>query len=101
MLKVFANRWASFHTPVMTTVFNLHPDFCRRDTDKGTDTDFDKVLTDLAKAPGAPSTTVMKIQITSIGDEYRWSSCRRRLYMSPRLPPRILEPQRKTLTVGR
>ena len=62
MNKVFANRWTVFHTPVMTVDFNLHPEFCRRDTDKGTDTDFDKVITDLAKTPGAPSATVMKFQ---------------------------------------
>ena len=46
----------------MTVVFKLHPEFCRRDTDNRTDTDFDKVVTDLAKAPGTPSATVMKIQ---------------------------------------
>ena len=46
----------------MTTVFKLHPEFCRRNKDKGTDSDFDKVITDLAKVPGSPSGTVMKIQ---------------------------------------
>jgi hypothetical protein len=44
-----------------TVVFKLHPEFCRRDTDKRTDTDFEKVITDLAKAPGTPS-TFMKLQ---------------------------------------
>jgi hypothetical protein len=39
--QVFANRWASFHTPVMTVVFKLHPEFCRLDTEKGSVTDFD------------------------------------------------------------
>ena len=33
-----------------------------RDTDKGAEADFDKVITDLAKAPGAPSATLMKLQ---------------------------------------
>jgi hypothetical protein len=28
--------------------FKLHPEFYRRDTDKGTDADFDKVITDFA-----------------------------------------------------
>jgi hypothetical protein len=42
--------------------FNLHPEFCRRDTDKGADADFDKFITDLAKAPGAPFATIMKLQ---------------------------------------
>ena len=60
--QVFANRWAAFHAPVMTAAFKLHPEFCRRDTDKGADADFDKVITDLAKAPGAPSATLMKLQ---------------------------------------
>ncbi len=46
----------------MTVAFKLHPEFCQRDTDKGTDVDFDKVITDLAKTPGAPSGTVMKLQ---------------------------------------
>ena len=40
----------------------LHPEFCRRVTDKGADADFDKVITDLAKAPGVPSATLMKLQ---------------------------------------
>ena len=31
----------------MTVTFKIHPEFCRRETDKGTDTDFDKVITDL------------------------------------------------------
>ena len=62
MHKVFTNRWAAFHAPVMTVAFKLHPEFCQRDTDKGTDTDFDKVITDLAKAPGAPPATLMKLQ---------------------------------------
>ena len=62
MHKVFGNRWAGFHTPVMTESLKFHPEFCRRDTDKGTDTDFDKVITDLAKTPGGPSVTVMKVQ---------------------------------------
>ena len=39
----------------MTTTFNLHPEFCRRDTDKGTDTTFEEVITNLAKTPRAPS----------------------------------------------
>ena len=60
--QVFANRWVAFHAPVMTAAFKLHPEFCRRDTDKGADADFDKVITDLAKAPGAPSATLMKLQ---------------------------------------
>ncbi len=46
----------------MTAVFKLHPEFCRRETDKGADADFDKVITDLAKAPGVPSATLMKLQ---------------------------------------
>jgi hypothetical protein len=62
MHKVFTNRWAAFHAPVMTVAFKLHPEFCRRDTDKGTDVDFDKVITDLDKGPGAPPDTFMKIQ---------------------------------------
>ena len=62
MHKVFANRWTDFHVPVMTVVFKIHPEFCRRDKDKGTDTDFDKVITDLPKSPGAPSGTVIKFQ---------------------------------------
>jgi hypothetical protein len=47
----------------MTEVFKFHPEFCRRDTDKGADTDFDKVITDLAKAPGVPSGTLMNIHV--------------------------------------
>ena len=39
MQKVFDNRRVVFHTPIMTVVFKLHPEFYRRDTDKGTDTD--------------------------------------------------------------
>ena len=62
MQKVFTNRWSVVHTPVMTTDFKCHPEFCRRDTDKGADADFDKVITDLTKAPGAPSATFMKSQ---------------------------------------
>ena len=65
MHQVFTNRWAAFHAPVMTVAFKLHPEFCefcRRDTDKGADADFDKIITDLAKEPGAPSATVMKLQ---------------------------------------
>ncbi len=46
----------------MTVVFKHHPEFCRRDTFKGVHTDFDKVITDLAQEPGAPSSTVMKFQ---------------------------------------
>jgi hypothetical protein len=46
----------------MTTDFKCHPEFCRRDTDKGVDTDFDKVITDLPKSPGLPSATVMKLK---------------------------------------
>ena len=46
----------------MTVTFNLHPEFCRRDTDEGTDKDFEKVIKDLAKAPGSPSATKMKLQ---------------------------------------
>ena len=61
MHKVFVNRWVVFHTPI-TTSFKLHPEFCRRVTDKGADADFDKVITDLAKAPAAPSATIMKLQ---------------------------------------
>jgi hypothetical protein len=55
-------RWVSFHDPVMTVVFKLHPEFCRRDTDKVADADFDKVITDLVKTPGSPSATLMKLQ---------------------------------------
>ena len=62
MHKVFTNRWAAFHAPVTTAAFKLHPEFCRRDTDKGSDTDFDKVITDLAKTPGSPPATLMKLQ---------------------------------------
>ena len=46
----------------MTVDFKLHPEFCRRDTDKGVDVDFDKVITDLVKSPGVPSVTIMKLQ---------------------------------------
>jgi len=46
----------------MTEDFKLHPEFCRRDTDEGADKDFGKVIKDLAKAPGAPSATKMKLQ---------------------------------------
>ena len=46
----------------MTVDFNLHPEFYRRDTDEGDDKDFEKVIKDLAKAPGAPSDTKMKLQ---------------------------------------
>ena len=60
--KVFTNMWSSFHAPVMTVVFKLHPEFCQHDTDKGTDQDFEKVMTDLAQVPGDPSLTVMKGQ---------------------------------------
>ena len=31
-------------------------------TDKGTDTDLDKIITDLVKTPGTPSPTFMKLQ---------------------------------------
>ena len=62
MHKVFVNRWEVLHTPIMTLDFKLHPEFCRRDKDKGTDTDFDKVITDLVKTPGDPSSTLMKLQ---------------------------------------
>jgi hypothetical protein len=34
----------------------------RRDTDEGTDNDFDKMIKDLAKASGTPSSTKMKLQ---------------------------------------
>jgi hypothetical protein len=52
------------HAAVMTEVFK----FRQCDTDKGTDTDFDKVITvtDLVKAPGAPSATIMKTQYEEI-----------------------------------
>ena len=43
----------------MTVVFKFHPEFYRRDTDEGVDQDFDKVIQDLAKSPGAPSATRM------------------------------------------
>jgi hypothetical protein len=56
------HRWSAFHAPVTTTDFKLHPEFCRRDTDKGADTDFDKVITDRVKAPGSPPTMLMKLQ---------------------------------------
>ena len=46
--------------------FNLHPEFCRRDTDEGSDKDFEKVIKDLAKAPGAPSVTKMKLQFREL-----------------------------------
>ena len=46
----------------MTVSFKLHPEFCQRDTDKGTDQDFEKVMTDLSQTPGSPSVTVMKLQ---------------------------------------
>ena len=46
----------------MTVDFKFHPEFYPRDTDKGTDTDFDKVIKDIAKAPGDPSDTIMKFQ---------------------------------------
>jgi hypothetical protein len=53
----------------MTTVFNLHSEFSRRDTDKGADTDFDKVITDLANVPGAPSATLMKLQYEDLDQD--------------------------------
>jgi len=64
MHQVFTNRWAAFHAPVMTTVFKIHPEFCRRDTSppQGRHTDFEKVITDLAKSPRDPSPTLMKLQ---------------------------------------
>jgi hypothetical protein len=62
MYKVFANRWEVLYVPIMTVDFKLHPEFCRRDTDIGTDADFDKVITDLVKVPGTPSVTLMKLQ---------------------------------------
>jgi hypothetical protein len=62
MHKVFTNRCAALHTAVTTVTFKFHPEFCRRDTDKGTDSDFDKVITDLAKGLGAPPVTLMKFQ---------------------------------------
>jgi hypothetical protein len=58
----FHNRWSVFHVPVMTVTFKFHPEFYRRDTDKGDDTDFDKVITDLAKTPGVPPARFMKLQ---------------------------------------
>ena len=57
MHKVFANRWSALHAPIMTVFFKLHPEFCRRDTDKGSDTDLDKVITDFVKTPGDPPLT--------------------------------------------
>ena len=66
MNKVFTNRWAAVHTPVMTVTFNIHPEFCPRDLDRGTYTNFDKVITDFAKSPGTPSVTVMKLQYEEI-----------------------------------
>ena len=60
--QVFTNRWIAFHAPVMTVVFKHHPEFCRCDTDEGTDKDFEKVIKDLPKAPGDPSVTKMKLQ---------------------------------------
>ncbi len=62
MHKVFTNRWSVFHAPVMTVAFKLHTEFYRRDTDKGADADFDKVITDLDKAPGAPPVTLMNLR---------------------------------------
>jgi hypothetical protein len=59
MKQVFTNRWEVFHAPFMTTDLKLHPQFCRRDTDRGTDVDFDKVITDLGKEPGVPSATLI------------------------------------------
>jgi hypothetical protein len=35
MHKVFANRWAALHAPIMTVSFKLHPEFCRRDKTRG------------------------------------------------------------------
>ena len=37
----FRKQVTSFHAPVMTADFKLHPEFCRRDTDKGADTHSD------------------------------------------------------------
>ena len=37
----------------MTTVFKLHPEFSRRDTDEGTDKDFEKVIKDIACKTGS------------------------------------------------
>ena len=71
MYQVFTNRWTGYHTPIMTVVFKPHPEFCRRDTDKGVDSDFNKVITDLSKAPGAPSPTLMKLQY-----EEFWITCK-------------------------
>jgi hypothetical protein len=62
MHQVFTNRWADFHIPIMIVTFKFHPEFYRLDTDKGDDTDFDKVITDLDKAPGSPPGTIMKLQ---------------------------------------
>ena len=31
MHLVFTNKWATFHTPIMTTTFNLQPEFIRRE----------------------------------------------------------------------
>jgi hypothetical protein len=62
MHKVFTNRWAVFHAPVTTVNFNLHPEFRRHDTDKGTDVDLDKVITYLDRDSGAPPATLMKFQ---------------------------------------
>ena len=56
------NRWVGFHVPVMTVVFKIHPEFCRRDTDEGSDEDFDKVIQDLVKSSGVPSGTRMKLR---------------------------------------
>jgi hypothetical protein len=39
--------------------------FRRRDTDKGTDTDFDKVITDFVKGPGAPFYEEFRIACTA------------------------------------
>ena len=59
---VFMNRWSVFHAPVMTVDLKVHPEFYHRDTDEGTDKDFDKVIQDLAKSTGTPSVTRMKLQ---------------------------------------
>jgi hypothetical protein len=54
MHQVFTNRWSVFHVPDMTVTFKLHPEICRLDTDKGVETDFDEVITDLVETPGTP-----------------------------------------------
>ena len=47
---------------IVLCVLQASSRICRRYTDEGTDKDFEKVIKDLDKTPGDPSTTKMKLQ---------------------------------------